>query len=110
MILRLALVRLGKVVGSLTVIASALFALLLFLMWREHRAVIVLPAPTGRFPVGRTTFWWTNPTDSEHQVMVWMWYPAAPSGHDRAAEYLPADWRAALSTHTGAPMRTFLPI
>jgi pimeloyl-ACP methyl ester carboxylesterase len=95
MTVRLALVRLGKVIVSLIVIASALFALLLLLMWREH------------FTVGRTTFAWMNPAHSEQQVMVWMWYPAAPSGHDRSVEYLPADWRAALAAHTGAPMRTF---
>ena len=68
----------------------------------------VLPAPAGRYEVGRVAIDWVdrsraeiysaNP-DDRRELMAWVWYPAAPgSGSERAA-YLPAPW---------APAGTFL--
>lgn len=65
---------------------AALFAA----FWLDHRSSITLPKPTGPFPVGRTTAYWTDPAD-KRELLAWIWYPAlsAPSG-TRTAEYLPA--------------------
>jgi hypothetical protein len=63
-----------------------------------------LPAPTGRHPVGRASFEWVDPGRVERysanpqdrrELVVWVWYPAAPDpGVDRAA-YLPEAWAPA---------------
>ncbi|WP_433178403.1 hypothetical protein [Actinoallomurus sp. CA-150999] len=66
----------------------------------RHTRPVTLPAPTGAYPVGRTTFDWTDPTRTDplaprpgtpRELSVWLWYPAAPSGARRAA-YLPGAW------------------
>jgi predicted dienelactone hydrolase len=63
-----------------------------------------LPAPTGRHQVGRVSFDWVDPNRAEiyssnprdrRELVVWVWYPAAPDpGADRAA-YLPEAWAPA---------------
>jgi dienelactone hydrolase len=116
-LLRKILAGLAKAAAAVIVIVIALVVILLLVMWREHKTAITLPQPTGRFPVGRTTFTWMNDAetdelapspDSKRQLVAWIWYPAADStGQTPAAEYLPGEWRAALAAHTGGLMRTF---
>jgi predicted dienelactone hydrolase len=115
--LRLALVWLAKAAAAAVFVGITLVAILLLVMWWEHRAPITLPAPTGPFAVGRTTYAWTNEsaTDelapspgSKRQVLVWIWYPASPSQQDVPAEYLPAPWRAAQAKRLGVLLRSFL--
>jgi hypothetical protein len=64
----------------------------------------VLPAPTGRFPVGRVSYDWLDPTRAEvyasdvrarRELVVWIWYPAASVADLEPAAYLPAPWRPA---------------
>jgi len=57
-----------------------------------------LPHPTGRYPVGRTSFDWTdnNRVDLENangrrEIVVWVWYPAEQAGPQRA-EWAPGLW------------------
>ena len=86
--------------------AVAAIALLLASMGLDHRVETILPAPTGPFTVGRTTFVWsdaahTDPTapqpGTKRELAAWIWYPAAPSKPSQAlAEYLPGPWRAAV--------------
>ena len=40
-------------------------AVLLALLWREHKTGITLPAPTGHFSVGRTTYAWVNDAEKD---------------------------------------------
>lgn len=78
-------------------------AVLVALIRVEHSATMELPAPTGRFAVGRAVYDWVDvtktdalaPSSSAHrEVLVWIWYPAV--GQSGAlAEYLPDWWRAA---------------
>src|SRR5262245_55516806 len=113
--MRKALRWLAKIAALVALAAIALVGILLLVMWIEHDAEITLPAPTGPFAVGRTTFNWTNdavtdelaPSPSKRQVLVWMWYPAAASAADAQTEYLPAPWRAALEERQAMFMRTF---
>ena len=60
-----------------------------------------LPAPTGRYPVGRVSYDWIDPNRTEmysadpsdrRELVVWMWYPAAPGPAAEPAVYLPAGW------------------
>ena len=49
-------------------------------LWLEHRVSTELPAPTGTFAVGRTSYTWDD-------ISAWMWYRC----RDRSAadDYLP---------------------
>jgi predicted dienelactone hydrolase len=63
-----------------------------------------LPAPTGRHRVGRASFDWVDPSRAEvyssnpqdrRELVVWVWYPAAPSPGAERAAYLPEPWAPA---------------
>ncbi|HEX3008372.1 MAG TPA: dienelactone hydrolase family protein [Bacteroidales bacterium] len=82
--------------------------LLFFIVGRNLK--VTLPAPTGQFAVGRTTFEWTDTSrlDSlaleeglKRELFVWVWYPATKSENVTYNEYLPEDWRAAISERQG---------
>jgi dienelactone hydrolase len=92
-------------------------AVLLALLWREHKTGITLPAPTGHFAVGRTTYAWVNDAEKDElapspgparEVLVWIWYPSVAAASGAPAEYLTAAWRLALAQHSGALMSQFL--
>ncbi|WP_051941013.1 alpha/beta hydrolase [Phaeacidiphilus oryzae] len=65
---------------------------------------VTLPAPTGRYPVGRTIADWTDPARTDplaprpglpRELSGWLWYPAAPApGAPPAppAPYAPGAW------------------
>jgi pimeloyl-ACP methyl ester carboxylesterase len=89
---------------------------LLALMGLEHGNELELPAPTGHFAVGRSTYAWVNEaaTDelapasgAKREVVVWIWYPAE-AGSGSAAEYLPAAWQEPLARSSGVLMTRFL--
>jgi dienelactone hydrolase len=87
-----------------------------------------LPVPNGEYSVGRTTFEWTDVARADpenpgghRQLVVWLWYPAAPWGGAEAAEWMPAAWGEAfwadfakahpdvadgLASHPSAAIRT----
>ena len=63
-----------------------------------------LPAPTGRHPVGRASFEWVDPgrvdvyssnPQDRRELVVWVWYPAAPGPGAERAVYLPEPWAPA---------------
>jgi dienelactone hydrolase len=92
-------------------------AVLLAALWREHRTEITLPAPTGHFAVGRTTFAWVNQAQTDdlapspgvkREVLVWIWYPSSGSPSVAPADYLPAPWRVACERTYGVLMSQFL--
>ena len=101
-------------VATLGVVAViTLFALL----WWEHRTTTTLPAPTGHFAVGRTTYNWVNDAETDElaptagakrEVLVWIWYPAKGTNSGAPAEYLPAEWISALAKSSGVLMSEFL--
>ena len=60
-----------------------------------------LPAPTGEFQVGRTSFEWTDASrvdpfapqaGTRRRLAVWVWYPAPKDTAGRRAEYAPGLW------------------
>jgi predicted dienelactone hydrolase len=115
--LRSTLSWLAKAAAAVAVVGLALVAILLLVMWREHKTAVTLPTPTGHFAIGRTTYAWTNEAEtdefalspgSKRQVLVWVWYPAVRSNRDAPAEYLPGQWRAALAKRQGVFLRSFL--
>ena len=105
-----------------SLVAIVLFAVvglatLLALLSGEHSTAITLPAPTGHFAVGRTTFVWVNSAETDElapspgakrEVAVWIWYPAASTTSAAPAEYLPEPWRVAEARYSGVLMSRFL--
>jgi predicted dienelactone hydrolase len=91
---------------------AALLGLLLF----DHNRDTILPAPTGPFAVGRTTFVWADaeadplgPPGAKRELLAWIWYPAAPGQlPEPANDYLPAAWRAAMENQSGVLLSQFL--
>src|SRR5438067_9457124 len=76
--------------AALAVLAiGSLFASL----WIEHRSDITLPPPTGPFAVGREIDDWGRGTSRE--LLVWIWYPAAPGPTTAIDDYVPARMLAA---------------
>ncbi|HZR40773.1 MAG TPA: hypothetical protein VFB12_11685 [Ktedonobacteraceae bacterium] len=109
--------RLLKGIATLIILSILGVAILLGLLWNEHRTAITLPAPTGPFSVGRLMYDWVDAsrTDSlapvanqKRELTVWMWYPATPTKSSKPVDYLPAPWRTALARYQGGLGSTFL--
>jgi hypothetical protein len=107
--------RLIKALAVLAVSVVAGLAVLLALLWLEHKTGITLPVPSGHFAVGRTTYTWVNNAETDElapspgaprEVVVWIWYPSAGTSAP-PVEYLPAAWRLALAQHSGVLMSQF---
>jgi predicted dienelactone hydrolase len=62
----------------------------------ESRSTTTLPAPTGAFPVGRTTLDWR---DSKRELLAWIWYPSEPSANRE--DYIPASLRTEVDRDRG---------
>ncbi len=62
---------------------------------------VTLPAPTGRYPVGRRIVDWTDQSRTDplaprsgqpRRLSVWLWYPAAAGRAGHPAPYAPGAW------------------
>ena len=109
--------RLIRALGFLAICGVTGLILLFAILWPEHRSEITLPAPTGPFAVGRTTYAWVNDAQSDdlapapgakRVVLAWIWYPSAASSSAAPAGYLPPQWQAAVSNQMGVLMGKFL--
>jgi dienelactone hydrolase len=84
---------------------------LLGLLWLDHARDTTLPMPTGPFPVGRTTYVWTDPAHDDplapqpgtkRELFAWIWYPAASRQSSQPVDdYLPLPWRTAVEQQWG---------
>lgn len=102
------------VVGMLGVTG---IAILLGWLLLDHNSETLLPTPTGPFPVGRTTYVWSDAQadplapqpGTTRELVAWVWYPAAPrQSGETYGEYLPAPWRRALEAQRGVLITQFL--
>jgi dienelactone hydrolase len=101
-----------KTVAALVLLFAIAVAALFLILSLEHRSALTLPVPSGRFPVGRSSFHYLLPLPTLHpgssrELMLWLWYPAA-SNSAPPAEYLPAAWRNADAQHSGILLSKFL--
>src|SRR6202521_5119006 len=95
-------IRTMVVVGLFAVVG---IALLLGLLWLDHNRETMLPAPTGPFAVGRTTYAWSDAghvdplapqPGTKREILPWIWYPAAPPQPSQTIDdYMPGPWRNA---------------
>jgi predicted dienelactone hydrolase len=108
--------RLLKGLAALMIGGIAGIALLLGWLRLEHGLPLSLPTPTGPYTVGRVVYHWVDDSRPDilapaaglkRELMVWVWYPAAPRSGAKVAEYLPAPWRAALEPIQGVLMGGF---
>jgi predicted dienelactone hydrolase len=65
--------------------------------------VSALPTPRGPFAVGRAVYDWVDNSRAERhaeavgeprELLIWIWYPAAPSPGAEIGDYAPAGWEA----------------
>src|SRR5689334_4678241 len=103
--------RLAKGFVGLALLGALGIAMLFAFVWLEHRRDVTLPTPTGSFAVGRTIHDWSDPATldtlapipgTKRELLVWIWYPAAPEPSAVTDDYLPARLRpkADTSNHT----------
>jgi predicted dienelactone hydrolase len=102
--------RVVKTIAALMLFAGAVVAILLFSLWLDHTRSTTLPTPTGPYRVGRTTYLWKDDSrldpyapapHPKQELVVWIWYPAAPTPSAKTSDYLPPHWRSALVKHEG---------
>jgi pimeloyl-ACP methyl ester carboxylesterase len=69
-----------------------------------------LPAPRGKYALGRIAYDWVDKTRPEtlakipganRELMVYIWYPAEPSSDNKGAEYLPGAQTITKSSESG---------
>lgn len=105
--------RLFKALAALALLVVVGLAILFALLKHEHSTEITLPAPTGHFAVGRTTYTWVNNSETDElapspgakrEVVAWIWYPSAAVSSAAPGEYLPPAWRSALTQDEGPLM------
>ncbi len=106
-----------RIVVRLALVAVVSIAAVLGVLWLDHTRETTLPAPTGPFAVGRTTYDWSDAahadpmapqTDTKRELLAWIWYPAAPKQLSQTKDdYLPLPWRTALQRQTGPVITQF---
>jgi dienelactone hydrolase len=110
--------RVLKILGGLALLAVVGVAVLLGVLWLDHKRETTLPVPNGPFAVGRTTYVWSDSShvdsmapqpNTKRELFAWIWYPAAPrKANQTYADYLPAPWRNALQRQSGVLLTQFL--
>ena len=107
--------RTSKILAYAALVSNFLFAAFLGVLWLDHKRHTSLPTPGGTYPIGFTSFVWTDahedplaPPHTQRELFVWMWYPATPSTNLPLADYLPASWRRAVEREMGFLPTNFL--
>jgi predicted dienelactone hydrolase len=97
--------RIWRLFAGVAMFGLLAIAILLAALWLDHRTAVTLPAPTGPFAVGRVTYDWTDDASEDklapipgtkRELLVWIWYPAAPRQSTSTHDYLPAPPRTAV--------------
>ncbi len=110
--------RIFKGFAGLAAVAVLGIAVLLGLLWMDHKRETALPTPTGPFAVGRTMYVWTDSAHADpmapqpgtrREILAWIWYPAVPGRPSQPrADYSPAPWRKALDRQRGPVITNLL--
>lgn len=112
-----ALLRRGiRIIGLLATLGLLAALVMVVLLWFLGNRLVVLPAPSGAFPVGRVDFDWVDQhrletlgpdPHAQRELMVSIWYPAAaPAAGTQPAPYLPAAWARVRDGSLGASLLT----
>jgi predicted dienelactone hydrolase len=100
-----------KAVVTVFMLCVVGITVLVGLLLLDHNRDTTLPAPQGPFAVGRTTYVWSDPSQTDplapqpgtkRELLAWIWYPAAPRQPSQTmADYLPVPWRIAVEHQRG---------
>src|ERR1700730_10353246 len=102
--------RIFKGLAVLAMLGVLGVAALLVSLWLEHRTEVTLPALTGPFAVGRAFYDWADDQTldtlapvpgTKRELLVWIWYPAAPGQSTAPDDYLPPPLAAAIERDLG---------
>lgn len=93
-------VRIGlRVVAAGAVLGVALLGALVGWLWAGRGQAVSLPAPAGPYAVGRTAYDWDDAArpdpfapGTSRELLVWVWYPAAPAQGAAPAPYMSQTW------------------
>lgn len=75
-----------------------------------HNQPLILPTPTGPYPIGRTAYNWldesridtlSDKSDEKRELLAWVWYPAAKSSTGLNVPYVPPEWARARERDQG---------
>src|SRR6266568_4244552 len=100
-----------RVFAALAMLGVLGVAALFGSLWLEHSTEVTLPTPTGPFAVGRAIYDWADDgkldtlapvAGTKRELLVWIWYPAAPGQSAAIDQYLPAALRAEVERSSGA--------
>jgi dienelactone hydrolase len=110
--------RSAKALARIVLVAVTGIVVLLASMWVDHTRSTMLPTPTGRFAVGRSTYVWSDTARSElmapepgakREVFAWIWYPATAQPPSQPVNhYLPDPWLSAVEQQRGKLNNKFL--
>jgi dienelactone hydrolase len=81
---------LAATVGVIVVAVMA-FVVCMGVQYHRNDRAIVLPAPRGLHPVGRTLVNWKDDRRNR-ELMVFVWYPAAGGASGPRSQYIPGTW------------------
>ena len=93
----------GRILKTLALLIVAGIVVLVVSISIERRTEFTLPAPTGESAVGRVIADWVDDRavdalapvpGTKREVLVWIWYPAPPTGPKTTSDYVPAEVRA----------------
>ena len=99
-----------KIFNIILIVIPLIIILVLLVLVLERNKKVTLPAPTGDFAVGRTTYEWTDTTridslapepDTRRELFIWAWYPVTKTNDNSTSEYLPEEWRKAITKRQG---------
>lgn len=98
-----------KLAGILFSFAILVIAAAVIYISIQRSADVILPAPSGKYLVGRQITTWTDASRAEtlggtggpRKLSVWMWYPAAHAEEGMSAPYMPPDWAQAREADRG---------
>jgi dienelactone hydrolase len=95
-----------KAIAAVVMLSIFGITVLLGLLLLDHNSDTTLPAPTGPFAVGRTTYVWSDHArpdllapqlGTKRELVAWIWYPAAPPQPSQTFDdYMPAPLRTAM--------------
>jgi predicted dienelactone hydrolase len=87
------------------------------LLWSEHRSSLTLPTPTGSYAVGRAIYDWADDKQPDalapvpgkkRELLVWIWYPAAPGQSVAVDDYVSTPLRAKEAPHSESLISSIL--
>ncbi|HEX5505578.1 MAG TPA: hypothetical protein VFW96_23365, partial [Thermomicrobiales bacterium] len=98
-----------RVVAAGAVLGVVLLGALVAWLWVARGQAVALPAPAGPYAVGRTAYDWVDAArpdpfapGTSRELLVWVWYPAAPAPGAAPAPYMSQAWANLRQSGIGA--------